>query len=183
MKFITIMRATATSDTHHCSCLGHLGRCDTDRIVSTSCRAAQGGQGKYCHAAQSDCCVSLSLMVLLTNVANVNDSLQSPWLLSFPVNIRLGWEGLPGTNTLAYLFGKSSKKKKRCLPPSKVSSTRLAIFQRSVFHLNMICVCGVWGCGGWVVVCVGGYGCGCLRACVCYKGLARTNTLAYYQHL
>jgi hypothetical protein len=164
VKFITIMLATTTSNTHHCSCLGHLGRCDTDRIVSTSCRAAQGGQGKYCRAAQGDCRVSLSLMVLLTNVANVNDPLQSPWLLPFPVNITLGWEVLPGTNTLAYLFGKSSKKKKRCLPPSTVSSARLAVFQRSVFHLNMICVCvgwGVVGCGGvgvcvwvWVFACV-----------------------------
>ncbi len=40
-KFITITLATATSDTHHCSCLGHLGWRDTDRVVSISCRAAK----------------------------------------------------------------------------------------------------------------------------------------------
>jgi hypothetical protein len=72
-KLIMITPATATSDTHHCSCLGHLGRCDTDRIVSISCCAAQGGQGKYCNAAQGDCRVSLSPTVMLTNVVNVND--------------------------------------------------------------------------------------------------------------
>jgi hypothetical protein len=35
-----------TSDTHHCSCLGHLGLHDTVRIVSISCRIIQGDQGK-----------------------------------------------------------------------------------------------------------------------------------------
>jgi hypothetical protein len=30
------------------TCLGHLGWHDTDRIVSISCCAAQGGQGNYC---------------------------------------------------------------------------------------------------------------------------------------
>ncbi len=34
-----IMLATATCDTHYCTCLGHLGRCDRDRIISI-------GQGK-----------------------------------------------------------------------------------------------------------------------------------------
>ncbi len=77
MKFRAIMPAimltTATSDSHHCTCLGHLGRSDTDRIVSISCRAAQGGQGKHCRATHGDCHVSLSLTVSLTNVAKVND--------------------------------------------------------------------------------------------------------------
>ncbi len=30
------------------TCLGHLGQHDTDRIVSISCCATQGGQAKYC---------------------------------------------------------------------------------------------------------------------------------------
>ncbi len=30
----TIMSTTPTSDSHHCTCHGHLGKCDTDRIVS-----------------------------------------------------------------------------------------------------------------------------------------------------
>jgi hypothetical protein len=30
------------------TCLGHLGRHNTDRIVSISGRVAQGGQGKFC---------------------------------------------------------------------------------------------------------------------------------------
>ncbi len=32
-KLSTIMPVTATRDSHHCSCLGHLGQRDTDRIV------------------------------------------------------------------------------------------------------------------------------------------------------
>jgi hypothetical protein len=74
-KFITITPATVTSDTHHCSCHSHLGQCGTDRIVSVSCRVAQGGQGKYCHTTQGDCRVTLSLTVSPTNVANVNEPL------------------------------------------------------------------------------------------------------------
>ncbi len=66
------MPATATQNS---TCLGHLGWCDTDRIVSISCRAAHGGQGKYRRAAQVDCRVLLLLTVLLANVANVNDPL------------------------------------------------------------------------------------------------------------
>jgi len=51
------LSGTATHDSHYCSCLGHLGQCDTDRIVSIFCFTAQGGQGKYkcvavmCHFA------------------------------------------------------------------------------------------------------------------------------------
>jgi hypothetical protein len=61
-KFIAIMPVIVTSDTHHCSCLGQLGRHVTDRIVSISCRTAQGGQGKniFC------CCC---------NIANVSNPL------------------------------------------------------------------------------------------------------------
>jgi hypothetical protein len=64
-KFIAIMLATATSDTHHCSCLGHFGRRKTDRIVSIS---TQGGQGKniLCPCRQH---------FLPNNIANVNDPL------------------------------------------------------------------------------------------------------------
>jgi hypothetical protein len=65
-KFIAIMPATATSSSHHCSCLNDLGRHDTERMVSISCRVAQGGQGKYCF-------MSLLLTVLLANFPNVND--------------------------------------------------------------------------------------------------------------
>ncbi len=62
------MPATATSDTHHCSCLGHLGRYDPGRIVSIACHAAQGGQGNniLCHCRQSFC---------QNNITNVNDLL------------------------------------------------------------------------------------------------------------
>jgi len=35
------------------TCLGHLGRCDTDRIVSISCHVAQGDQGKGCFMSLS----------------------------------------------------------------------------------------------------------------------------------
>jgi hypothetical protein len=33
--------------TQNRTCLGHLRRRDTDRIVPISCRVAQGGQGNY----------------------------------------------------------------------------------------------------------------------------------------
>jgi hypothetical protein len=62
------MPATGTIDSHHCSCLGHLGQCHKDRIVSISCCVAQGGQGKYCF-------VSLLPTISLINFANVNDPL------------------------------------------------------------------------------------------------------------
>ncbi len=48
-KFSMIMPATAT---HDYTCLSHLGWCNTDKIISIFCCAAQGGQGKYmpvCH--------------------------------------------------------------------------------------------------------------------------------------
>jgi len=79
-KFRAIMApitlTTATRDSHHCTCLGHLGQRNTDRNVSISC-----------HTPQGDCCVSLLPTVLLTNVANVNDPL--------PQNTRLGQECKP----------------------------------------------------------------------------------------
>ncbi len=28
------LMAIVTTDSHYCACLGHLGRCDTDRIIS-----------------------------------------------------------------------------------------------------------------------------------------------------
>jgi hypothetical protein len=63
--------ATGKRDSHYCTRLGHPGWCDKDRIISILCHATQGGQGKH----SSDCCVSLSPTVLLTNFANVNDPL------------------------------------------------------------------------------------------------------------
>ncbi len=74
-EIIAITLATATSDTHHCTCLVHLGLHDTDRIVSISCCLAQGGQGKnilcrfmsyVCHCRRCFC---------QNNIANVNDPL------------------------------------------------------------------------------------------------------------
>ncbi len=49
----------------HCTQL-HLRYCTVYTYLGHD--IAQGGQGKY----NSDCCVSLSLTVLLTNVTNVN---------------------------------------------------------------------------------------------------------------
>ncbi len=69
-KVSEIMPVTMTCD---CTCLGHLGRRDTDRITSILCHAAQGGQGMY----NSDCHMSLSPTVLLTNFTNVSDPLMS----------------------------------------------------------------------------------------------------------
>ncbi len=34
--FKAIMSATATCDSHYCTCLGHLGYCDRDRIIYIS---------------------------------------------------------------------------------------------------------------------------------------------------
>ncbi len=62
---------SVTCDSHYCTCLGHLGQRDTDRIISILCHVPQGGQAKY----SSDCHVSLSLTVSLTNFANVNGPL------------------------------------------------------------------------------------------------------------
>ncbi len=63
-------QATLTLDSHYGTCLGHLGRGDTDRIISILCHAAHGGQGKY----SSECRMSLSLSVSLTIFTKVNDS-------------------------------------------------------------------------------------------------------------
>jgi hypothetical protein len=67
------MPVTATPNSSY---LGHPGRYNTDRIVSISCRVAQGGQGKYCF-------VSLTLTVSLTNFANVNDPLSTSGYAGF----------------------------------------------------------------------------------------------------
>ncbi len=55
-----------------CTYLGHLGRRDTDRIVSIFCRVTQGGQRKYCFMLLSQL---LLLTVLLTKFAILNDPL------------------------------------------------------------------------------------------------------------
>ncbi len=50
-KVSVIMPSIVTCDS---TCPDHLGRCNTDRIISISCQAAQGGIGKYssdCHAS------------------------------------------------------------------------------------------------------------------------------------
>jgi hypothetical protein len=57
--------ATATRNSHYCTCLGHLGQHKTDRIISIE-------QGKY----SSDCCMLLSLLFLRTNFANVHEPLE-----------------------------------------------------------------------------------------------------------
>jgi hypothetical protein len=55
------MLVTATRGSHYCTCLGQLGRHNTDRIVSIFCRATQGCQGKYkcvavvCHCRRHYC--------------------------------------------------------------------------------------------------------------------------------
>ena len=91
-KVSTITPATVTldSDTRQSllTCLGQLGWCDTDRIVSISCRASQDGQGKYCHIAEGDCHVLLLPMVSLTNVANVNDPIGMAFLLSEAISVK-----------------------------------------------------------------------------------------------
>ncbi len=68
-EFILIMLATVTSDTNHCTCLGHLGLRNTDSIVSISCRIAQGGQGK--NILFYVCCCHQHFRQ--NNIANVND--------------------------------------------------------------------------------------------------------------
>jgi hypothetical protein len=73
------MPATATRD---CTCLGHCGWHDTDRIISILCHTAQGVQGKY----SNDCCESLLPMVLITNFPDVNDPLRMT-LYNVSINI------------------------------------------------------------------------------------------------
>jgi hypothetical protein len=91
-KVCVITPATATQNS---TCLGYLGQHDTDRIVSISCCAAQGGQGKYCRASQGDNQVLLSPTVSLTNVANVNDPLTNLWC------VVQGDQGMPLTSIFA----------------------------------------------------------------------------------
>ncbi len=55
--FKVIMLATATHDSHYCTCLGLLGHCDKDTIISI-------GQGKY---VRCDIAWDITL-----NIANVN---------------------------------------------------------------------------------------------------------------
>ncbi len=50
-SFIVIMPATATHDSHCCTCLGHLGWCTTDRIISillTCVAVADGFTNNLC---------------------------------------------------------------------------------------------------------------------------------------
>ncbi len=62
--FKVIMPATATRDSHFCTCLGHLGWHDTDRITSILCCTDQG-----------ECQALMLLTVSLTNFTNVNNPL------------------------------------------------------------------------------------------------------------
>jgi hypothetical protein len=50
----------STKATQNSACLGHLGQRNTDRFVSISSRAAQGGQGKFCFVL-----LSLALLRIL----------------------------------------------------------------------------------------------------------------------
>ncbi len=72
VEFIAIMPGTVTSDTLHCTCIGHLGLRDTDRIVSISCCIAQGGKGKniLCHFIVYVC--RCNRCFCQNNIANVN---------------------------------------------------------------------------------------------------------------
>jgi hypothetical protein len=65
------MLVTTTQDNRFCTCLGHLGHCNTDRIISILFCATKGGQGKYSNV----CRMLLLLIVSLTNFVNVNDPL------------------------------------------------------------------------------------------------------------
>jgi hypothetical protein len=55
--FKAIMPATATGDSHYCTCLGHFEHCNRDRIISI-------GQGKYIR-----CEISRNIVL---NIASVN---------------------------------------------------------------------------------------------------------------
>ncbi len=58
--FEVITPATATYDSHYCTCLGHLGHCDRDRIISIYValpKVAKASKVSHCH-------VSLSLALL-----------------------------------------------------------------------------------------------------------------------
>ncbi len=81
---VTILLALAT--------LGN----DTDRIVSISCRIAQGGQSKYYS-------MLLLLTVLLSNFANVNDPLVS---MSQMFNLSLKTLGSPHFSQIISSFKK-----------------------------------------------------------------------------
>jgi hypothetical protein len=62
-----------TRDSHHCTCLGHFGRCYTDRIISI--------YGVRPMQASSDCRVSLLRVtvvgIMALTFANVNDPILS----------------------------------------------------------------------------------------------------------
>ncbi len=68
-SFFMIMPATMTCDSQYYTCLGHLAWSNTDRIISICCPTARGGQSKYSSFSH----ILLSLMVLFTNFANVNN--------------------------------------------------------------------------------------------------------------
>jgi hypothetical protein len=66
-----IMLATETHDCHHCPCIGHLGQCDMNRNDPICVVLPEVAKA----STNCACCMSLSLTVLPTNVANVNDPL------------------------------------------------------------------------------------------------------------
>ncbi len=61
-----IMPVTATSDSHYCTCLGPLGRRDTDRIISI-------GKGKYIRRNIT----GIIVRDIALYFANVNDPLKT----------------------------------------------------------------------------------------------------------
>ncbi len=54
------MPATATWDSHYCTCLGHLGHCDRDRIISI-------GQGEKIRRVKA-CDIAFNFVLNITNV-------------------------------------------------------------------------------------------------------------------
>ncbi len=96
------MPATVTRDNHHCTCLGHLGRRDTDRIISV-------GQGKYIWCDIAGIIVRYSHRQLFLdiygysalNFANVNDPIEM--VANFMQGILKGDITVPMTSCLSGL--------------------------------------------------------------------------------
>ncbi len=54
--FKSITLATVTFDSHYCTCFGHLGHCDRDRIISiyvTPAKVAKASKVCQCHMSLS----------------------------------------------------------------------------------------------------------------------------------
>jgi hypothetical protein len=67
------MQVTATRDSHYCTCLGHLGRCDRDRIFSNSVALLKVAKASTkCVAVECHC-----RWCCRATFANVNTALHS----------------------------------------------------------------------------------------------------------